>query len=174
MPMTPQSDLTSDPSPEATNLGGSAAATDDGDGIKSHLSQLAQAAKEQASAAVAPIRDNARSVVEEQKERGASRIDDLAQALNNAAQALDEEIPQAATYVHSAADQLGKASSLLRDNSIEDLIKKATEFAEERPVVFVAGAVAAGFLLARLLRSSAGASSRGTESRRYGRDSEDA
>ena len=111
MPMTPQSDLTSDPSLEATNLGGSAGATDDGDGIKSHLSQLAQAAKDQASAAVAPIRDNARSVVEEQKERGASRIDDLAQALNNAAQALDEEIPQAATYVHSAADQLGKASS---------------------------------------------------------------
>jgi ElaB/YqjD/DUF883 family membrane-anchored ribosome-binding protein len=130
------------------------AQTGNDSGVRGQLSSLAQAAKEQASAAVAPLKENARSVVEEQKQRGAGRIDTLAQAIHNAANELDEEIPQAASYVHSAAGQLERASGLLRDNSVEDLMKLATDFAQERPIVFIAGAVTAGFLLARLLRSS--------------------
>ena len=152
MPMTPETGGSAEYSPQGAKL--SRRSEGDGEGIRDRISTLAQTAKDQATAAVAPIRDNARSVVEEQKERGASRIDSLAQAIHNAAKELDTEIPQASTYVHAAAEQLERASSLLRDNSVEDLIRKGTELAEERPVVFMAGAMAIGFLLARLLRST--------------------
>ena len=152
MPMTPETGGSAEYAPQGANL--SRRSEGDGDGIRDRISTLAQTAKEQATAAVAPIRDNARSVVEEQKQRGASRIDSLAQAIHGAANELDGEIPQAATYVHAAAEQLERASGLLRDNSVEDLIRKGTELAEERPVVFMAGALAIGFVLARLLRST--------------------
>ncbi|HEY1961390.1 MAG TPA: hypothetical protein VGG69_03140, partial [Rhizomicrobium sp.] len=80
--------------------------------------------------------------------------DSLSKAIRNAANDLDEEIPQAASYVNAAASQLDRVSSLLRDNSVEELMGKATDLAEERPVVFVAGALAIGFVLARLLRAT--------------------
>jgi len=152
MPMTPETGGPAEYSPQGASLG--RRSEGDGDGLRDRISNLAQSAKDQATAAVAPLRDNARSVVEEQKERGASRIDSLAQAIHGAANELDGEIPQAATYVHAAAEQLERASSLLRDNSVEELIRKGTDLAEERPVVFVAGAMAIGFVLARLLRST--------------------
>jgi len=152
MPITPETGGSTGYSAQGANLNRSSES--DGDGLKGRISTLAQTAKEQASAAVAPIRDNARTVVEEQKERGASRIDSLAQAIRGAANQLDEEIPQAAGYVNAAAGQLERVSSLLRDNSVEELMGKATDLAEERPVVFVAGALAIGFVLARLLRST--------------------
>ena len=122
--------------------------------VLGQITDIAQSAKSQAASAIQPIAENARSMAEEQKQRGASRIDSIARAVHSAADDIGDEVPQAASYVHAAAGQLERASSLLRDNSVEDLMRLATEFAQERPIVFVSGAVATGFLLARLLRSS--------------------
>jgi hypothetical protein len=122
--------------------------------VKGQISEFAQSAKNQASAAIQPIANNARSMAEEQKARGAERIGSIAQAVHGAADEIAQEVPLAANYVHAAASKLDDASSLLRDSSVEDLLEMATEFAEERPYVFLGGAVAAGFVLMRLLRSS--------------------
>lgn len=123
--------------------------------IRAQISDFAETAKQQAASAVAPIRDNARSLAEEQKQRGATRIDDIALAIHNAAEEIGKEIPPAAEYVHAAADRLQGASRMLRENSVEDLLQKAVDLAEERPLVFTGSAVALGFLLTRFLRSSA-------------------
>ena len=93
-------------------------------------------------------------MAEEQKVRGAERIGSLAQAIHGAADEIAQEVPLAANYVHTAAEKLDNASKLLREKSVEDLMEMATDFAEERPYVFLGGAVAAGFVLMRLLRSS--------------------
>lgn len=153
---------TETPSPYASENGGANDLSGDGQGlassgrqkIKAQISGFAESAKQQAASAVAPIRDNARSLAEEQKQRGATRIDTVAQAVHNAAEELGREIPPAAEYVHAAADQLQRASRLLRENSVEDLLEMAVDLAEERPLLFTGGAVAAGFLLTRFLRSS--------------------
>jgi ElaB/YqjD/DUF883 family membrane-anchored ribosome-binding protein len=123
--------------------------------IGSQISEFAQTAKSQAASAIEPIANNARSMAEEQKERGANRIDGIARAVHSAAEEISKEVPVAATYVHAAADRLERTSSLLRDNSVEDLARMATDFAQERPLLFIGGAVASGFLITRLLRSSA-------------------
>lgn len=122
--------------------------------IGNQISEFAQTAKSQAASAIQPIADNARSMAEEQKERGATRIDGIARAVHSAAEEISKEVPVAANYVHAAADRLERTSSLLRDNSVEELARMATDFAQERPYLFIGGAVASGFLLTRLLRSS--------------------
>lgn len=122
--------------------------------ISNQISEFAQTAKSQAASAIQPIANNARSMAEEQKERGASRIDGIARAVHSAADEISKEVPVAATYVHAAADRLDHTSSMLRNNSVEDLLKIATDFAQDRPYLFMGGAVATGFLLTRLLRSS--------------------
>lgn len=126
-------------------------------GIGNQISEFAQNAKSQAASAIQPIANNARNMAEEQKERGATRIDGIARAVHSAAEEIAKEVPVAANYVHAAADRLERTSSLLRDNSVEDLMRMATDFAQERPLMFIGGAVASGFLLTRLLRSSVGA-----------------
>jgi len=122
--------------------------------IGNQISEFAQTAKSQAASAIQPIANNAKSMAEEQKQRGATRIDGIARAVHSAADEIAKEVPVAATYVHAAADRLDRTSGLLRDNSVEDLVKMATDFAQERPYLFIGGAVASGFLLTRLLRSS--------------------
>jgi len=138
----------SDLSTQAESTGGKSSR------IGNQISEFAQTAKSQAASAIQPIANNARSMAEEQKERGATRIDGIARAVHNAAEEISKEVPVAANYVHAAADRLERTSSLLRDNSVEDLAKMATDFAQERPYLFIGGAVATGFLLTRLLRSS--------------------
>lgn len=124
-------------------------------GVKGQISELAQTAKSQASAAIQPLTNNARSMAEEQKQRGAQRVDEIAQAIHNAASEIEKEVPFAAGYVHAAGERLESVATTLRESSVEDLAQMATEYAQERPLMFVGGAVAVGFALARLFRSSA-------------------
>jgi ElaB/YqjD/DUF883 family membrane-anchored ribosome-binding protein len=131
--------------------------------VKDQISEFAENAKSQASAALQPIANNARSMAEEQKSRGAARMGDIAQALHSAADQMAEEVPFASDYVHSAATRLEETSRMLRERSVEDLAQMAVEFAEERPLLYVSGALAAGFLVARLLRSSADLEDEGEE-----------
>lgn len=123
--------------------------------MKDKLSEVAQAAKEQASAAAEPLKEKARNTVEEQKERGATRMDQVAQAVHGAADEISKEMPQAAKYIHAGAGQLERASRTLRENNVDDLLQMANRWAHDRPVAFIGGSVAAGFVLARFLRSSA-------------------
>ena len=137
-----------------TEIGSTGTAESRARRVKGQISEFAETAKSQASAALQPIANNARGMAEEQKSRGAARIGDIAQALHSAADQISEEVPFAADYVHSAATKLEETSTMLRERSVEDLAQMAVEFAEQRPLVYVSGAVAAGFLVARLLRSS--------------------
>jgi len=124
--------------------------------VKDQISEFAQTAKSQASAAIQPITNNARNMAEEQKSRGAARIGDIAQALHSAADEMAGEVPFAADYVHTAAQKLDDTARMLRERSVDDLAQMAVEFAEERPILYIGSAIAAGFFAARLLRSSVG------------------
>jgi hypothetical protein len=53
-----------------------------------------------------------------------------------------------------AAQEIDRASRYLHDHEVKDLVRDAEVLARRRPAVFVGGTLAAGFLLARFLRSS--------------------
>lgn len=100
------------------------------------------------------LRNTASDFAEAGKQQGAERIDRLGRAVHGAADELGREIPQAADYVHSAADGLESAAAQLRNRSVEDLIGAFNRFARQQPVAAFAGAVLAGFVISRFIKSS--------------------
>jgi F0F1-type ATP synthase membrane subunit b/b' len=127
----------------------------------------AHAAKEQAREAVAEmkaevraaaddVKDQARASAAKQKDAAARQMDGWAHALKTASDDLDSRgQASAAAYVRQAADGLERASGTVRERGVDDLIGTVEDFARRQPVAFLGGAVAAGFGLARLMKSSA-------------------
>jgi hypothetical protein len=100
------------------------------------------------------VKDKARSLAEEQKEQGAERIDAFGRVVHGVAEELGKEIPQAAGYIHSAADRLQDASARLREGSVDDLVARLQHLARKQPAATFAGSVLAGLALSRFLKSS--------------------
>jgi len=104
--------------------------------------------------AAGAVLDEARDFAEERKSAAADNVGRLGRAVHGAAEQLGQELPQAAGFIHSAADRLQSASRTLRERSVEDMVGDFTNFARRQPVAAFAGAVLAGFALSRFLKSS--------------------
>ena len=108
---------------------------------KAILAELAEAA---CSAAL--------SAVTQQKQRGARQVGGIAEAVRAAARSLDRsDSPLAAGYAEQAADRIEEFSRSLGEYSWQDIVGEVETVARRRPALFVAAAVAAGFLTGRLL-----------------------
>lgn len=101
------------------------------------------------------LADHARGLAEEQKVRGAERLGGVAKAVHSAASEMERDLPQAAGYIHEAAERIDRASAAIRHQSIEEIISQIDEFARRQPVAFFGGSVLAGFVLSRFLKSTA-------------------
>lgn len=112
------------------------------------------AAGEDMRAHAGAVMDEARHLAEEQKAAAADNVVRLSRAVHGAADQLSQELPQAAGYIHSAADRLQSASKTLRERSVEDMVRGFGDFARRQPVAAFAGAILAGFALSRFLKSS--------------------
>lgn len=140
-----------DGTPEQPTFGNGSEASDH---IADRIADATHTATEQITAAAQPVADKARDLAEEQKQTGAERLQGVARAVHTAADDISKQVPQLAGYVHSGAEQLERASRLLRENSIDDLLQMTNRLAHDRPLAFIGGSVAAGFVLARFLKSS--------------------
>jgi hypothetical protein len=100
------------------------------------------------------LKGRAREIAEEQKTAGARRIHAFGGAVHDAADELGKEIPGAAGYIRSAAEQIEGASARLRASSVDDLMARLERFARAQPAATFAGSVMAGFVLSRFLKSS--------------------
>jgi hypothetical protein len=127
--------------------------------LSADLKQAAQSAqravKEQASEFAADVGEELSHTAEEQKIRGVEAMQGFARAITTAAGELEGQSPMVARYVRDAGKQVEVLSRNLRGRSITDLMGAASDLARSQPVVFIAGAVAAGFALSRFLKSSA-------------------
>jgi len=130
------------------------ASTQSGAGSRDDVSGLGEKARATAGDAAQAAFEQARDGVEEKKAAAADNVVRLSRAVHGAADQLGKELPQAAGYIHSAADRLQNASSTLRNNSVEDLAAGFTDFARKQPVAAFVGSVLAGFALSRFLKSS--------------------
>jgi hypothetical protein len=85
----------------------------------------------------------------------AERIEGVAHALRQAGQDLaGRDEGTLAHYTDSLAGQLDNFSNTLRDRDIGSLLEDAKQLAHRQPELFVAGALAAGFVLGRFFKSS--------------------
>jgi ElaB/YqjD/DUF883 family membrane-anchored ribosome-binding protein len=102
------------------------------------------------------MREAAHSLLHEKKERVAMVVDGFADAFRHAAGALDRNRQRAAArYAKQAAGRIERVSAGVRTRDFSDLVASAEGFASRRPELFVAAAIAAGFVLGRLLIRSA-------------------
>jgi hypothetical protein len=109
------------------------------------------------------LTEEARDFAEQQRTVGADNVERLGKAVHEAAEHIGRELPQAAGFIHSAADTLQSASSSLRERSVEDMAAAFGDFARRQPAVAFAGSVLAGFALARFLKSSSPSEQRRAE-----------
>lgn len=117
---------------------------------------VAEDVKQEVRAAADQAKEHARSAATRQKDAAAQQMGGLAHALKAASDDLRSRGQDStAAYVRQAADGLERASGTMRERDIDDLIGTVEDFARRQPVAFLGGAVAAGFGLARFMRSSA-------------------
>jgi hypothetical protein len=124
-----------------------------GDGAQD-FSAMAGDMRSAAREAAGHVADETREFAEERKAVGADNMARLGEAVHGAADQLGRELPQAAGFIHSAADTLQGAASSIRERPVEDLVAGFRDFARRQPVAAFAGSVLAGFALARFLKSS--------------------
>ena len=123
---------------------------------KRQAASVAEDAKTTLDAASVTVKERTRTVAEQQKKAGADQIGGVARAIHGAAHEIEQEMPNAAGFIHNAAAKLEGAADSLRDRSVDDLIRSLNKFARSQPAAFFGGAVLAGFALSRFLKSSSG------------------
>jgi hypothetical protein len=130
--------------------------------------ELAGDLKRQAEDSAQQMRRRARSAVDQQKEAAVGGIEGMAHALRSASDDLQERgQPVVAEYSRQVADGLESMANWVSRRNLDDLVGGVEDFARQRPVAFLGGAVVAGFALARFMKSSSARRSR-TSGYEYG------
>jgi hypothetical protein len=119
---------------------------------------LTSEAKEQAADLAGRAQHQVSTLMTDQKNRAAQRLDTLAGALRDVADRLgrDEVGRGVGHYAQRAAAQVDSMSSYLRGAELEAVMRDTGQFARRRPEVFIGGAFLAGLLTARFLKASSG------------------
>jgi hypothetical protein len=126
--------------------------------------ELAGELKRQAQDSAQDMRERALSAVDEQKEAAVGGIEGVAQALRSASDDLRERgQPVAAEYSRQVADGLESMANWVHTRNLDDFVGGVEDFARQRPVAFIGGAMVAGFALARFIKSSSARRSRMSE-----------
>jgi ElaB/YqjD/DUF883 family membrane-anchored ribosome-binding protein len=115
-----------------------------------------EAGGERATSVVGEFVDAARSaaesLLEEQKHQVAEKVSAIAEALRSAAHSLDQSQNRAiARYIDQTAGQIENISRTVRERRWNEIVADTEDFARRQPRWFVAGAVATGFLVGRVL-----------------------
>lgn len=94
-----------------------------------------------------------RDIASSQKHRAAEGVGGIAESLHAMARSLNEEHREVtARYADFAAERLERLAAQLREGDVDEIMSATEDFARRQPLLFLGGAAAAGFLLARFLR----------------------
>ena len=134
---------------------GTEAAQEQGERLTDRAREKAGELKRQAEETAHGMRERARSIADEQKHVAAGRVEGIAHALRTASDELREQgQPMIADYSRYAAEGLESMAQSLERRDLDDFVEGVEDFARQRPVAFLGGAMVAGFALARFMKSS--------------------
>jgi hypothetical protein len=122
--------------------------------IKDDVSQMADAAVEQGRHFFDSARQQATTYVDRRKDDAAQSVADLAQSLRDACKQFDER-PNIRAFVDSAAEGLDQLAETIRARSFNEIFDGLEDTVRRRPATVAAATMAAGFLIARFIKSSA-------------------
>lgn len=101
-----------------------------------------------------PLKERAEQVAETQKEAGTSHVRTLATAVHGAARELEQGMPRLASSVHGVARTIEDTAESVRNKNVDELVEDLGRYAREQPGLVFGGAVVAGIVLSRFLKSS--------------------
>jgi hypothetical protein len=139
----------------------------EGEHLADRAREKAGQLKRQAEEAAHGVRDRARSIADQQKHAAAGRVEGVAHALRRASDDLREQgQPMIAEYSRYAAEGLESMAQSLDRRDVDDFVEGVENFARQRPIAFLGGAMVAGFALARFMKSSSARRHRRTTAQR--------
>ena len=117
---------------------------------RSALDKAQQAGSEAAST----ITGQVKALLDDRVSDGADIVGHLARSAQSAAKDLDKNTPQLAGLVRGVADRLDGYASDLRDQSVDQLVRAASNYTRRQPAVVFGLAALAGFFALRTIKSS--------------------
>src|SRR5918999_3806264 len=89
-----------------------------------------------------------------QRERAATGLGSMVDALRESSRQLEGQNATMASYVDGAASQLERFTGGIRERDLNQMVRDVEMFARERPAIFLGSAFALGLAVARFLKSS--------------------
>jgi ElaB/YqjD/DUF883 family membrane-anchored ribosome-binding protein len=126
--------------------------------VMARASQLAGEAankvRDSASQTAATIGGEVKQLLDQQVSGGAAMVGHLATSAKRAADELDREAPQLAGVVRAFADRMDGYAGNLQDQTVDQLVKGASDFTRRQPALMFGLAAVAGFFVMRTLKSA--------------------
>jgi hypothetical protein len=116
--------------------------------------QAGSQAKQAASSLASEASHKAKGFANMQVTAGADLVGHVAESARRAADSLDQNAPQLAGLVRGAADHAEDFSRDLHDQTVEDLVRTASDFTRRQPALVFGLAALAGFLAFRVFKST--------------------
>ena len=123
------------------------------DDLKDDVRHAADDAVRQGRGFAQAARGHALGFVEDKKAEAARSVSGIAGSLRDSGRTFDDQ-PNVKAFFDSAADGLDDLATSIENRSLDDLYAQAEAFARRSPVAVAVGGLAAGFLLARFVKSS--------------------
>jgi hypothetical protein len=101
------------------------------------------------------LKEDGRRTLEQRKRSAAQRVEELAQAIERTGAQFSDNEPTLADLANRLAASVGNLATRLREGSFDDLLDDTRALARRNPGLFIAGGIAAGFVIARFAKASA-------------------
>jgi len=122
--------------------------------VKRVASDAADQAKRVASDAASTATQQVKQFLDGQVGGGADMVGHVANSVKRAADDLDRNAPQLAGLVRGLADRFEGYSDELRGQSVDQLVRKASDFTRRQPALVFGLAALAGFFALRTLKAT--------------------
>jgi hypothetical protein len=117
-------------------------------------SDAADQAKRAASDAASTVSQQVKQFLDGQVGSGAEMVGHVANSVKRAADELDHDAPQLAGLVRGLAGRVDSYADDLRDQSVDQLVRAASDFTRRQPALVFGLAALAGFFAVRTLKAS--------------------
>jgi gas vesicle protein len=116
--------------------------------------QTGAKAKQAASDTTASVDEQVREMLDRQISNSWGFVGHLANSFKHAADDLDQEAPFAAGLVRSIADRVEAYAEEFQDQTVEQVMRSASDFARQQPALVFGLAAVAGFFVFRTMKNA--------------------
>jgi len=127
--------------------------------VSTAAKQAAAQAKQSAANATSKVTHQVKDVLNNQVGNGAELVGHFANSAKRAAEDLEPNAPQLAGVVRGVADRIESFADDMRDQSVDDLLRTASDFSRRQPALVFGLAALGGFFVFRTLKASSSGTS---------------